>query len=245
MLRFLALTALLCALFSSGCSYFRLPVLQGNIVDYEKAEKLQLGMTPAQVEFLLGTPLVRDSFGTPRWDYVVYYRSPDADVLQRNLSVYFEDDRVSRIEGRDEMLAAWRKQKAIIEKAKKEKKLLETPHPGQLPADAGAPVDAAGNEDEHGVLPPRDPKAREEILEEESEPEINNSEDDGDSVPEPPEPTQSNEPIEPAGDESDGDESSDQAASESEAESDTQATASSENSENDYPPDMSTIYQQR
>ncbi|MGB1581825.1 MAG: outer membrane protein assembly factor BamE [Nevskiales bacterium] len=248
MLRFIALLTLLCALFSSGCSYFRLPVLQGNIVDYEKAEKLQLGMTPAQVEFLLGTPLIQDSFGAARWDYVVYYRSPDAEVLQRNISVYFENDQVSRIDGRDEMLATWRKQKAIIEKAKKEKELLETPHPGQFPAEAGgAPVDAAGNKDEHAVLPPRDPETRQEILEEQPASRTMQPEDDETSVPTPPQsaqPTQSNEPIEsPEATQDSG--NSDSSSNASQGNSAEQNTDSGQNTEADYPPDMSTIYQSR
>lgn len=135
MFRLLTASILLISIgFTTACSYFRLPVLQGNIVDYEKAEQLELGMTPRQVEFLLGTPLIRDSFGSPRWDYVVYYRSPQAKVIQKNLSIYFENDVVSRIEGRDALLADWRKQKAAVKQAKE---LLETPHPGQLPANAG------------------------------------------------------------------------------------------------------------
>ncbi len=104
MSRNFAFACLLSLLLLSGCSYFRLPILQGNIVDYDKAEKVELGMSPRQVEFLLGTPLIRDSFGSPRWDYVVYYRNPDAVVLQRNLSIYFENDAVSQIKGRDELL---------------------------------------------------------------------------------------------------------------------------------------------
>lgn len=133
MSRYSSLALVLAMLLMAGCTYFRLPVLQGNIVDYDKAEKLELGMTPRQVEFLLGTPLIRDSFGSPRWDYVVYYRNPDAKVMQKNLSIYFENEVVARIEGRDELLADWRKKKAILKKAKEP---LEKPHPGQFPANA-------------------------------------------------------------------------------------------------------------
>lgn len=229
--RFFALVTLLCLLFSSGCSYFRLPVLQGNIVDYEKAEQLRLGMTPSQVEFLLGTPLIQDSFGAPRWDYVVYYRSPEANVLQKNLSVYFENDQVSRIEGREELLADWRKQQALIDKVKKKKELLETPHPGQMPANAtGAPADAAGNEDEHAVLPPRDPDTREEILGEESETADDTSDE---SVPRPPASSESDQPMES---------SQDQSSTESSADSPRRGDSYRQGDQEDYPEDMSTIY---
>lgn len=152
MSRLFTLVTLLCLLPAAGCSYFRLPILQGNIVDYSKAEQLEVGMTPRQVEFLLGTPLIRDSFGSPRWDYVVYYRSPKSEVMQKNLSIHFENNVVSRIEGREAMLADWRKQRAAVKKASK---LLDTPHPGQLPANAtGSPTDPADPDQPHPVLPP-------------------------------------------------------------------------------------------
>ncbi len=82
-----------------GCTYFRLPILQGNIVDVKKAEQVQIGMTQTEVSDLLGTPLVQDSFSSNRWDYVVYYRDPKAKEVQRTLSIYFNDGKVSRING--------------------------------------------------------------------------------------------------------------------------------------------------
>lgn len=213
MSRFLTLSTLLVSLLAAGCSYFRLPILQGNIVDYEKAEQLELGMTPRQVEFLLGTPLIRDSFGSPRWDYVVYYRSPQAEVIHKNLSIYFENDVVSRIKGRKELLADWRKQRAAVKKAKK---LLDTPHPGQLPANAG-PVDPQNPDEPHPVIPP----ANKEVLKNLNEPKPKPAAKEPSAAA--PNYTQQQKPANetaPAAD----------STSESEAE--------------DYPPDMTTIYTQ-
>lgn len=224
--RFLSFAVVLTLLFASGCTYFRLPILQGNIVDYDKAEQLELGMTPRQVEFLLGTPLIQDSFGSKRWDYVVYYRSPDAKVLQKNLSVYFENDAVSRIEGREELLADWRKQKAVISKAKE---ILETPHPGQFPADASKVSTNPNNPDEpHPVLPPpAEENPGVEPVIEPSEPAA--SPEDESSVPAPPEPAASSQPSQPA-------------TQEAPTESSNKREASSPSSEADYPRDMSTIF---
>lgn len=101
----------------SACSYFRLPVLQGNVVEPEKAEQLQIGMTPKQVEFLLGTPLIQESFGRPRWDYVVYYRNPGDDVYQQRLSVFFADGKVSELQGLDRIVEARKKLEEAKERA--------------------------------------------------------------------------------------------------------------------------------
>ncbi len=90
----------------AACTYFRLPILQGNIVDVKKAEQVQPGMSQAQVSELLGTPLVTDSFNSNRWDYVVYYRDPKAQEIRRTLSIYFTEDKVSKVTGLDQFKQA-------------------------------------------------------------------------------------------------------------------------------------------
>ena len=63
-------------------------------------------MTRSQVQFLLGTPMVADSFHRDRWDYAYYFRrGRSPDVIRRWLVVHFENDRVARIE-RDARAAA-------------------------------------------------------------------------------------------------------------------------------------------
>ena len=103
-MRLILLVLLLPAL--AACTYFRLPILQGNIVDVKKAEQVQPGMSQAQVSELLGTPLVQDSFNEDRWDYVVYYRDPKAQELRRTLSIYFAEGKVSRITGLEQFQQA-------------------------------------------------------------------------------------------------------------------------------------------
>ena len=82
----------------AACVY-RIDIQQGNLLDEKAINQIDLGMTRSQVQFLLGTPMVSDSFHRDRWDYAYYYRrgrSPDAD--RRWVVVYFENDRVQRIE---------------------------------------------------------------------------------------------------------------------------------------------------
>lgn len=87
----------------AGCSgrlftVHKIDVQQGNAVDPEQVEQLQIGMTKEQVRFLMGTPLVTDSFHPARWDYV-YHLIPDyGDTERRHVAVFFEGDIVSNIE---------------------------------------------------------------------------------------------------------------------------------------------------
>jgi outer membrane protein assembly factor BamE len=88
----------LAALALSACVY-RIDIQQGNLLDEEDINQVDLGMTRSQVQFLLGTPMIADSFHRNRWDYAYYYRqgrSREAD--RRWVVVYFENDRVQRIE---------------------------------------------------------------------------------------------------------------------------------------------------
>ena len=83
---------------TSGCIY-RMSVQQGNLLESTAVEQVEVGMTKSQVQFLLGTPMVQDTFHENRWDYTYYLqegRSRDLD--RRWLVVYFEGDRVARIE---------------------------------------------------------------------------------------------------------------------------------------------------
>lgn len=85
-----------------ACSYFplfRVPVLQGNVVTIIKVKQLKIGQTPHQVQYLLGTPLLKSSFGENRWDYVFYYRDPRGVERESQLSLFFENQKLARIEG--------------------------------------------------------------------------------------------------------------------------------------------------
>ncbi len=96
--RFLVLAAVLLPLLASGCVY-RMNVQQGNLLDREQVEQLEVGMTRSQVRFLLGTPMVVDAFNDERWDYVYRLRyGSTRKVDKRHLVVWFDGDKVVRIE---------------------------------------------------------------------------------------------------------------------------------------------------
>ena len=93
--------AVLCALLAlpaGGCVY-RINIQQGNYLDPAALEQLQLGMTRSQVRYLLGTPMVPDAFDKDRWDYLFYFkRGRLRDPEQRKVTVFFEEDKVTRVE---------------------------------------------------------------------------------------------------------------------------------------------------
>src|SRR5215831_18416467 len=97
-----ALTALGVALLISGCVY-RMNIQQGNFLEPRAVSQLQVGMTRSQVRYLLGTPMVPDSFDRDRWDYLYYLKlgNMNTNILHRHLIVYFADDKVSKFDNKD------------------------------------------------------------------------------------------------------------------------------------------------
>lgn len=95
--RFLAIAA--ATLVTSACIY-RVDIQQGNLLESDAVEQVELGMTRSQVQFLLGTPMVADAFHQDRWDYAYFLRrGRSRDVERRWIAVYFEEDRVVGILG--------------------------------------------------------------------------------------------------------------------------------------------------
>jgi outer membrane protein assembly factor BamE len=95
------LLALVLAVSLTACSFkpYRLDIQQGNVVTVEQFAQLKVGMTPEQVRFLLGTPLLNDVFHANRWDY--YYRMVKGTTREATsyaLTVHFSGGKVERID---------------------------------------------------------------------------------------------------------------------------------------------------
>lgn len=80
---------------------YRPDVQQGNFVSKEMVSQLKVGMTPEQVRFVLGTPLVSDIFHGERWDYPFRMRNGNGQITTSHVSVFFKEGRVERFEGGD------------------------------------------------------------------------------------------------------------------------------------------------
>lgn len=82
-----------------GLNQFRLEVQQGNVIDPAQVARIEPGMTPQQVRFLMGSPQLEAAFkADDRWDYV-YHRRPGFGPTERQrVTVFFEDGVVSHVD---------------------------------------------------------------------------------------------------------------------------------------------------
>jgi outer membrane protein assembly factor BamE len=78
---------------------YRPTVQQGNVVTQELINQLTPGMTRRQVKFLLGTPMLSDVFHADRWDYAYTVGEGSRPEEIRQVTVFFEEDRLVRIAG--------------------------------------------------------------------------------------------------------------------------------------------------
>jgi outer membrane protein assembly factor BamE len=97
-MRLIASAALLMMLL--GCNLvYKQDIQQGNVLDQDNVAQLETGMTKRQVMVLLGSPSIQSPFHSDRWDYMNTYARRGGDPVKRVLTLRFEDDRLSVIEG--------------------------------------------------------------------------------------------------------------------------------------------------
>ncbi len=93
------------SLLLTGCSVVnfvtphKIDIPQGNEITANQVSLLRVGMTRAQVRFVLGTPLLTDPFHKDRWDYI--YHDSRSGVVKESHSfiVHFNENSLVRWEG--------------------------------------------------------------------------------------------------------------------------------------------------
>lgn len=96
------LLPLLCVSFllTTGCNIiYKQNIQQGNALEQEDLDQLELGMSKNQVAFLLGTPAIQDPFHQDRWDYISSFSRRGGDPVRRLVTLRFEDDSLSYMKG--------------------------------------------------------------------------------------------------------------------------------------------------
>ena len=87
----------------SGCGFipgvYKIDVQQGNVVTQDMVDQLRPGMTQRQVRFIMGTPLLQDTFHPDRWDYLYSMKSGRSDREQERISLNFEDNKLVGLSG--------------------------------------------------------------------------------------------------------------------------------------------------
>jgi outer membrane protein assembly factor BamE len=96
-------TIIAIALSVSACSswVYRIDIPQGNYLEQKSIDKIQIGMTKEQVKFILGTPVVIDTFDNDTWNYVYRFKSGTSKKLdkQKHFTIKFEDDKLISADG--------------------------------------------------------------------------------------------------------------------------------------------------
>ena len=100
--KFKLISVLVVIITISGCVY-RPDLQQGNLLNIENIDRVQIDMTKSQIKYLLGGPVIGTPYKENRWDYIYYYQprmGPESDESTQRywLVIFFEDDRVVRIE---------------------------------------------------------------------------------------------------------------------------------------------------
>ena len=112
-----AITLLAAAVIMAGCSMsmpkmpqlkmpkFKMPrvhkvtVQQGNVITQEMIDSLKPGMTRAQVAYIMGEPVVRNTFDQDRWDYIYTLEVPGIYGDEKRISLHFNADKLAYFTG--------------------------------------------------------------------------------------------------------------------------------------------------
>jgi len=79
---------------------YKIPIQQGNIVHQKMVDQIRPNMTERQVLYILGSPMVVDSFHQKRWDYLYSNQPSGEDREQKKISLFFnENGEVVNIQG--------------------------------------------------------------------------------------------------------------------------------------------------
>ncbi len=85
--------------FSSLPFVHKIDIQQGNVITQEMVAQLKLGMDKKKVNFIMGSPIILDSFHSDRWDYLYTRQRDGGRLVRRQVTIYFADDKLARIEG--------------------------------------------------------------------------------------------------------------------------------------------------
>lgn len=100
--KFILIGSLLVSLLTlSGCfpSVYKIDIQQGNIITQDMVNQLRPGMNRAQVNYLMGTPLILDPFHADRWDYIYSIQPGGGTMHQENITLFFNNNQLVSLSG--------------------------------------------------------------------------------------------------------------------------------------------------
>jgi|TARA_R110000868_G_scaffold140734_2_gene356700 outer membrane protein assembly factor BamE len=98
------LMVLTATLMLSACAdwIFRIDVPQGNFLDDKDVKKLRINMSKEQVIYVLGKPVVEDSFDHDTWYYLYQMKrgmKKRGEDFRKEMKILFVDDKVTEVIG--------------------------------------------------------------------------------------------------------------------------------------------------
>ena len=79
----------------SACSMpkvHKIIIQQGNIVNQEMVDQLKPGMTKTQVAYIMGEPVLKNTFDENRWDYLYTLELPGVLSQKMRMSLFFDGE---------------------------------------------------------------------------------------------------------------------------------------------------------
>ncbi|MCW3150646.1 outer membrane protein assembly factor BamE [Stutzerimonas stutzeri] len=141
----------------AGCSFpgvYKVDIQQGNVVTQDMIDQLRPGMTRKQVRFIMGNPLITDTFHANRWDYLYSIQPGGSPRQQERVSLVFDgNDQLVGLAGdfmpgvsRDEAILGTQpatSEAPAASKPETQQPETEKPAPGSLLEQIQREVDAA------------------------------------------------------------------------------------------------------
>jgi outer membrane protein assembly factor BamE len=87
----------------SGCSFlydtfvYQIDVTQGNYLEDEKLDQVEIGMTQEQVIFILGSPTLIDQFDSSQWYYIRYIKPGGKKIQKMHVVLTFNNKVLTNI----------------------------------------------------------------------------------------------------------------------------------------------------
>jgi len=79
---------------SCASNFYQVPIAQGNIISKSMLSKLEIGLSKVQVQYIMGTPSIKDPFDLNRWDYVGFQIVGDTTSREVHHTLIFEEDKL-------------------------------------------------------------------------------------------------------------------------------------------------------
>ncbi|WNC09297.1 outer membrane protein assembly factor BamE [Pseudomonas coleopterorum] len=136
----------------AGCSFpgvYKIDIQQGNVVTQDMIDQLRPGMTRRQVRFIMGNPLLVDTFHANRWDYLYSLQPGGGERQQERMSVLFNgNDQLVGLSGdfmpgvsKDQAILGSDTDTNVVPQQGEPQKAEEQPKPGSMLEDIQRDVD--------------------------------------------------------------------------------------------------------